>query len=75
MPPYASQLWFDDIWDILSELRRLQSSATSAGEELLPAMFAWAYPSKASAQQTDEKKKKRVGASAQHSAPKADAMK
>jgi len=43
VPSYDSQLWFDDIWDILLELRTLQSNAASTGEELLLAAFSWAY--------------------------------
>lgn len=51
VPPYESQLWFDDVWDILCELRSVQSSAAKTGEELLPAMFSWAYPAKVEAHQ------------------------
>lgn len=74
VPPYESQLWFDDIWDILRELRSLQSSAASTGEELLPAMFAWAYPPNAGAQQADTRKR-RAEASAHRTSSETDAMK
>lgn len=44
VPPLEDQRAFDVIFDAVARLQHIQSEAVSSNEQLMPAMFLWAFP-------------------------------